>query len=114
VVTLEKPAFDAAAFLASAGLGRRIVQLAPKQTFFTQGDPADAVFYLQKGRVRVTVVSTVGKEATITLLAGWGFYWRRVAGGGGRAAPGHGHGSYRLHRAQDSAGGDDPRDARGA
>jgi len=68
VVTLEKPAFDAAAFLASAGLGRRIVQLAPRQTFFTQGDPADAVFYLQKGRVRVTVVSTVGKEATITLL----------------------------------------------
>ena len=68
MVTLEKPAFDAAAFLASAGLGRRIVQLAPKQTFFAQGDPADSVFYLQKGRVRVTVVSTVGKEATITLL----------------------------------------------
>jgi CRP-like cAMP-binding protein len=42
--------------------------LAPKETFFTQGDPADAVFYLQKGRVRVTVVSTVGKEATITIL----------------------------------------------
>ena len=68
MVELEKPAFDAAAFLANAGLGRRIVQLAPKETFFTQGDPADAVFYLQKGRVRVTVVSTVGKEATITLL----------------------------------------------
>ena len=68
MVELEKPAFDAAAFLANAGLGRRIVQLAPKETFFTQGDPADAVFYLQKGRARVTVVSTVGKEATITLL----------------------------------------------
>ena len=71
--TLEKPAFDAAAFLASAGLGRRIVQLAPKETFFTQGDPADAVFYLQKGRARVTVVSTAGKEATITLLAAGDF-----------------------------------------
>ena len=59
--------------LASAGLGRRIVQLAPKETFFTQGDPADAVFYLQKGRVRVTVVSTVGKEATITLLGAGDF-----------------------------------------
>jgi CRP-like cAMP-binding protein len=68
VVKLEKPAFDAAAFLANAGLGRRIVQLAPKQAFFTQGDRADAVFYLQKGRARVTVVSTAGKEATITLL----------------------------------------------
>jgi CRP-like cAMP-binding protein len=69
MVVLEKPEFDAAAFLASAGLGRRIVQVAPKQTFFTQGDPADSVFYLQKGRVKVTVVSQTGKEATITLLA---------------------------------------------
>jgi CRP-like cAMP-binding protein len=64
-----KPGFDAAAFLANAGLGRRIIQLAPKQTFFAQGDPADEVFYLQKGRARVTVVSTIGKEATITILA---------------------------------------------
>ena len=60
--------FDATAFLATAGLGRRIVKLEPKQTFFSQGDPADAVFYLQQGRARVTVVSTVGKEATITIV----------------------------------------------
>lgn len=73
MVARAKQAFDAAAFLASAGLGRRIVQLTPKQTFFTQGDPADAVFYLQKGRARVTVVSTAGKEATITLLASGDF-----------------------------------------
>jgi CRP/FNR family cyclic AMP-dependent transcriptional regulator len=68
MVARAKPAFDAAAFLTSAGLGRRIVELEPKETFFTQGDPAGAVFYLQKGRARVTVVSTAGKEATITLL----------------------------------------------
>jgi CRP-like cAMP-binding protein len=68
MVVLEKPEFDAAAFLRSAGLGRRIVQLAPKQNFFSQGDPADAVFYLQKGRARISVVSKAGKEATITLL----------------------------------------------
>src|SRR5579864_764172 len=61
--------FDPAAFLAQAGLGRRIVELQPKQAFFSQGDPADSVFYLQKGRARLTVVSQVGKEATITLLA---------------------------------------------
>ena len=73
MVEYEKPHFDTAAFLTSAGLGRRIVQLAPKQTFFTQGDPADALFYLQKGRARVTVVSTVGKEATITLLTAGDF-----------------------------------------
>ena len=69
MVELEKPAFDVASSLASAGLGRRVVQLAPKQTFFSQGDPADSVFYLQKGRAKVTVVSAAGKEATITLLA---------------------------------------------
>jgi CRP/FNR family transcriptional regulator, cyclic AMP receptor protein len=60
--------FNVAAFLTSAGLGRRIVQLATKQIFFSQGDPADAVFYLQRGRVRITVVSPAGKEATITLV----------------------------------------------
>jgi CRP/FNR family transcriptional regulator, cyclic AMP receptor protein len=61
--------FDAEAFLASAGLGRKIVQLKPKQTFFAQGNPADSIFYLQKGRAKLTVVSTAGKEATITLLS---------------------------------------------
>jgi len=66
---LVRPAFDTAAFLAKAGLGRVIVQLAPKETFYSQGDPADSVFYLQKGRARVTVVSAVGKEATITLVS---------------------------------------------
>ncbi len=68
MVEHTKPEFDLAAFLRGAGLGRRIVQLAPKQPFFSQGDPANAVFYLQKGRARVTVVSASGKEATITLL----------------------------------------------
>jgi len=69
MVELEKTGFDAAAFLASAGLGRRIIQLAPKKAFFSQGDPADSVFYLQKGRAKVAVVSSAGKEATITLVS---------------------------------------------
>ena len=64
----EKQTFDITTFLTQAGLGRRIVQLPPKQTFFSQGDPANSVFYLQKGRARVTVVSAIGKEATITLV----------------------------------------------
>jgi CRP-like cAMP-binding protein len=64
----ENHRFDIATFLANAGLGRRIVQLAPRQAFFSQGDPADSVFYLQKGRAKVTVVSEIGKEATITLV----------------------------------------------
>jgi len=62
-------AFDAAEFLASAGLGRRIVEFEPKDTLFSQGDPADSVFYLQRGRAKLTVVSSNGKEATITLLS---------------------------------------------
>ena len=65
----KNAAFDAAAFLANAGLGRRIIQLKPKQVFFSQGNPADSIFYLQKGRAKVTVVSKNGKEATITLLS---------------------------------------------
>jgi CRP/FNR family transcriptional regulator, cyclic AMP receptor protein len=73
MVELEKPRFDVAAFLASAGLGRRMIQFAPKEAFFSQGDHSDSVFYLQKGRAKVTVVSPAGKEATITLLAAGDF-----------------------------------------
>jgi CRP-like cAMP-binding protein len=73
MLELEKPGFDAAAFLAKAGLGRRIIQLAPKKAFFSQGDPADSVFYLQEGRAKVTVVAASGKEATIMLLAAGDF-----------------------------------------
>ena len=66
---LENTIFDAAAFLGKAGLGRRIVKLKPKEAFFSQGNPADSVFYLQKGRAKITVVSEKGKQATITLLS---------------------------------------------
>jgi CRP/FNR family cyclic AMP-dependent transcriptional regulator len=60
--------FDTADFLAKAGVGRSIVELQPKDTFFSQGDSADTVFYLQRGRAKLTVVSLSGKEATISLL----------------------------------------------
>jgi CRP-like cAMP-binding protein len=73
VVQLEEPGFDTVAFLARAGLGRRIIQLVPKQAFFSQGDPADSVFYLQEGRAKVAVVSTSGKEATIALVSAGDF-----------------------------------------
>jgi len=70
---LKKTMFDAATFLANAGLGRRIVQVKPKQAFFSQGNSADSIFYLQKGRAKLTVVSKNGKEATITLLGAGDF-----------------------------------------
>ena len=60
--------FDLPSFLATAGVGRRIVELKPKQSFFSQGSSADSIFYLQAGRAKLTVVSADGKEATIALL----------------------------------------------
>jgi CRP-like cAMP-binding protein len=65
----QDPNFHAATFLANAGLGRRMVHVKAKDTFFSQGSRADSIFYLQKGRAKLTVVSESGKEATITLLS---------------------------------------------
>jgi CRP-like cAMP-binding protein len=56
-------AFDPRGFLATIGEGRRIVAVAKKQTIYAQGAPYDAVFYIQTGKVRLTVVSKMGKEA---------------------------------------------------
>ena len=61
--------FDLAIFLEQAGVGRQLVHLSPKQVFFSQGDSADAIFYLRAGRAKLTVVSPEGKEATIALLS---------------------------------------------
>jgi CRP/FNR family cyclic AMP-dependent transcriptional regulator len=63
-----KAAFDPSEFLSQAGLGRRVVHLKAKSVFFSQGNSADSIFFLEKGRARMTVVSQAGKEATITLL----------------------------------------------
>jgi CRP/FNR family cyclic AMP-dependent transcriptional regulator len=64
---LEK--FDARAFLKDAGIGRKIVRLKPKESLFSQGSPANSIFYIQTGRAKLTVVSKTGREATITLLS---------------------------------------------
>jgi CRP/FNR family cyclic AMP-dependent transcriptional regulator len=64
-----KPAFQPAAFLAKTGLGRAIVDFKKNQTVFSQGDPANAVFYIQKGRIKLTVISKRGKEATMPCWA---------------------------------------------
>jgi CRP-like cAMP-binding protein len=66
-------AFNATHYLRSDGEGRKIVNLKAKQIFFSQGGAADAVFYLQSGRAKLTVVSKKGKEATVTLLAAGDF-----------------------------------------
>ena len=85
MVEPRETAFDVAAFLASSGLGRRIAQFKPKQLLFSQGDPADSMFYLQRGRAKLTVVSAAGKEATITLLTAGDFVGEEsIAGAVGR------------------------------
>jgi CRP/FNR family transcriptional regulator, cyclic AMP receptor protein len=66
--------FDAAAYLAKAGVGRRVVELKSKQTVFAQGDPADSVFYIKKGTIKLTVLSARGKEATLALLNAGEFF----------------------------------------
>ena len=66
--------FDPATFLATIGDGRKILTVPKKRLIFAQGDAADAVFYVQKGRVRLTVVSKAGKEATIAILGEGNFF----------------------------------------
>ncbi|MGA2645725.1 MAG: Crp/Fnr family transcriptional regulator [Candidatus Sulfotelmatobacter sp.] len=60
--------FDPKRFLSTIDGGRKIAAFSKKQTIFAQGDPSDAVFYIQKGKVRLTVVSKTGKEAIIGTL----------------------------------------------
>src|SRR6266567_1419652 len=66
--------FDPNTFLAMIGDARKILAVPKKQTSFTQGDEADAVFYVQKGKVKLTVVSKTGKEATIGILSEGNFF----------------------------------------
>jgi CRP-like cAMP-binding protein len=61
--------FDLATFLEEAGVGRTVVHLKPMQVFFSQGSLANSIFYLRKGRAKLTVVSQEGKEATIALIS---------------------------------------------
>ena len=65
---VRRAPFDPGDFLASAGLDRKIVEIKNKQTIFAQGDAADSVFYIQKGRVKLSVISAAGKEAILALL----------------------------------------------
>jgi CRP/FNR family cyclic AMP-dependent transcriptional regulator len=69
-----KREFDPNTFLATIGQGRKRMPVPKRQSIFTQGDRADAVFYIQTGKVRLTVVSKTGKEATIGILTEGTFF----------------------------------------
>jgi CRP/FNR family transcriptional regulator, cyclic AMP receptor protein len=66
--------FSPAAFLAQAGLGRTILRYPENRVVFAQGQPSDAVYYIQKGRIKLSVLSANGKEATIALLRAGDFF----------------------------------------
>ena len=66
--------FDPRKFLATIGEGRKVVTFRKKETVFAQGDAADAVFYIQAGKIRLTVVSKIGKEATLGILGEGQFF----------------------------------------
>jgi CRP/FNR family cyclic AMP-dependent transcriptional regulator len=72
--TKKAHGFDPQTFLATIGVGRKLLSIPGKQSIFIQGDGADAVFYIQKGKVRLTVVSKTGKEATIGILNEGNFF----------------------------------------
>src|ERR1700675_1448654 len=68
---MGKPAndvFDAKVFLAKVGAGKRVLEFRKNQHVFEQGDVADTVFYIQKGKVKLTVLSEQGKEAVVAML----------------------------------------------
>ena len=66
--------FDLKRFLSTIDGGRKIAAFAKKRTIFVQGDPSDAVFYIQSGKVKLTVVAKSGKEATIGILNAGDFF----------------------------------------
>ena len=66
--TAERPLFDPATFLATAAVGRDISKYSKKDVIFAQGEEANAVFYIKKGKVKVAVISKQGKEAIVALL----------------------------------------------
>lgn len=69
-----KREFDPNTFLATIGEGRKILAIAKKKLIFVQGDAADSIFYLQKGKVRLSVISKAGKEATIGIVSDGNFF----------------------------------------
>jgi CRP/FNR family cyclic AMP-dependent transcriptional regulator len=67
-------AFDAQAFLDSAGISRKIVTYRRGEVIFTQGDPCEHVFYIQKGGVKLSVLSKTGREAVVAMIGAGEFF----------------------------------------
>jgi CRP-like cAMP-binding protein len=70
----QRPAFDIEGFLKSAGAARRVATYPGGETVFSQGEPSDAVMYIQKGRIKMSVLSRTGKEAVVAMLGPGDFF----------------------------------------
>jgi CRP-like cAMP-binding protein len=70
----KTPPIDWAAFLAGISYGKAVLEYGANRTIFAQGDPADSVWYIQQGKVKLSVTSQQGKEAIVTILGGNEFF----------------------------------------
>jgi hypothetical protein len=78
MVKPAKNAFDAQTFLAKVGEGKSILRFKNGQNVFVQGDPAERVYYIQKGKIKVTVLSDQHKEAVAGVFGSRAVFWRRL------------------------------------
>lgn len=74
----KKSAFSPHAFISTIGEGQDLLSLRRKNAIFAQGDPTDGLFFIQKGEVRLSVVSEAGKEATLGILGKGDFFGEAV------------------------------------
>ena len=70
--------FDPKDFLAKVGVGKTVIEFHKNQAVFSQGDVADTVFYIQKGKIKLTVMSEQGKEAVVAIFGAGPVFWRRL------------------------------------
>ncbi len=80
----QRPSFEPKSLLAKVGEGRSFGNYRKNQIVFSQGDPADSVFFIQKGKIKVTVVSEQGKEAVVAILGANDFFGEACLAGQGR------------------------------
>jgi CRP/FNR family transcriptional regulator, cyclic AMP receptor protein len=81
IVTAKKDDFNPRAFLSTIGKGREMLSFGKKSTIFAQGDETDGLFFIQEGKVQLSVVSEAGKEATLGILSEGDFFGEGGLGG---------------------------------
>ena len=109
MATKRRRSFNSKSFLTRVGKGRSIDKYRKGQVVFSQGDIGDAVFYVQKGKVKITVVSEQGKEAVVAILGTAEFFGEGMSCRAG-AAHLDGHGYDRVRHRATGKGGDCPGD----